>query len=219
MRYDEYFRTDVGRSKGLDGPRASEQQSKTDPEQRGARQSDEPSRVHPWARFCARSIDYMLFALAFGIGALIILETTAPRLSVAFFEMDQLLFGLLVLAALIPIEALLLSSHRTTPGKWLFGFRVVPAEEGRPTYSIALKRAAMGGCRGLGMGIPIVALITQARAHSKLTSAGQTSWDRDTEQMILHRPATGMRAALAVGVGIVLLLICSLLNAYGASGY
>ena len=179
----------------------------------------EDTEPHPWLRFFARIYDTWLFALAFTFGALIVLEATAPRLSEAFFEMDRALFSLLLLAAFIPIEALALSSHGTTPGKWLFGLRVMPAKGGRPSYSLALKRAAMVWWRGLGMGIPIVALITQARAHSKLTSVGQTSWDRDTDQMILHRPATSGRVALAVGVGIVLLAIYSFLSAYSATGY
>jgi uncharacterized RDD family membrane protein YckC len=180
---------------------------------------EEDTEPHPWLRWLARIFDMWIFALAFGIGAAIVLEITAPRLSEALFGLDDYVFGLIVLGALIPIEALFLSSHGTTPGKWIFGLRVMPVEGGKPSYTTALKRAALVWWRGLGLGLPIVMLVTQAHAHSKLKSTGQATWDRDMDQVVLHRPMSGPHVALAVGLGIVLLVIYAFLNAYGASGY
>ena len=74
--------------------------------------------------------------------------------------------------------------------------------------------AAMVWWRGLGMGVPVVMLVTQARAHSKLSRGDATSWDRDTGQVVLHRSMSGGRAALAVLSGIVLFAIYAFLNAY-----
>jgi uncharacterized RDD family membrane protein YckC len=180
---------------------------------------DESTEPSPWRRWLARWFDIWIFALVFAVVAFSALEITSPRLADALFETNDALFGLFVVAALIPIEALLLSSHGTTPGKWIFGIRVMPVEGGRPTYATALRRAMLVWWRGLAIGFPIVTLFTQAHAYSKLKGDGETTWDRDTGLRVLHRPMSGGQIALAVGVGLTLLVIYTFLNAYGASGY
>lgn len=169
---------------------------------------------HPWLRWFARVYDMWIFALVFTIVALLVLETMAPAVSAWLFELPELVFGMIVLLAVIPMEALLLSIHGATPGKWMFGLRVAPESGGLPSFSVALRRALMVWWRGLGMGVPLVMLITQARAHSRLSRGEAASWDRDTGQIVLHRSMSAGRAALALLTGIALLAIYGFLNAY-----
>ena len=184
------------------------------PEPAGWEPAETDAEPHPWLRWLARIYDTWLFALAFTIVALLVLETTVPAVSTWLFDLPDLVFGMIVMAALIPMEAFLLSIHGTTPGKWLFGLRVAPESGGVPSFSVALQRALMVWWRGLGLGLPLVMLFTQVHAHSKLSSDGATTWDRDTGQVVLHRSMSGGRAALAVLSGIVLFAIYAFLNAY-----
>jgi len=121
---------------------------------------------------------------------------------------DQL-FALAVLFAWIFMESLLLSTFGTTPGKWLFKTRVLLAIGEKPNYSAALSRSFKVWWRGLGVGFPIVSLITLIMAHNNLTKNSITSWDNDDGFVVMHERIGPLRIifALMFFLGFMVLMI------------
>lgn len=129
-----------------------------------------------------------------------------------FFSLSHPHFGdaiFLVMAILflwIILEAMLMAVFQTTPGKYLLNIRVVKKSGERIRFSEALRRSFHVWLRGLGAGFPLLALITQPVALTRLVIKGETSWDRDGEFTVTHeanrlnpRPASGdIRGHLAI---------------------
>jgi uncharacterized RDD family membrane protein YckC len=92
-----------------------------------------------WTRVCAQLTDYAIFYLVFALSTLL-----AP-----FYveELYSLLFVVLLPLLWAPVEALLVSRFKTTPGKSLFGIRVESHVGGKIPFLIALKRALFFGIR------------------------------------------------------------------------
>jgi uncharacterized RDD family membrane protein YckC len=140
-----------------------------------ARQDDE---VHPWRRLFARHLDYLLWALPGGFAVAVVLAAYFPETYRQALQWSDQMWGFAAVAAWVPVEAFLLSWYGWTPGKWLLSVEVRP-EGGRPSrYGETLKRSADVWVRGIGLGIPLVALITQLVGANKLRKKGKTSWDR-----------------------------------------
>jgi len=164
--------------------------------------------VRPWVRYWARVFDIFLFALPAGL----IVGVVAPD---AFEEQpggDQLL-GIVMLFAWTFVEAFLISSFGTTPGKWLFNTRVVGPGLRPISYSAALKRSLKVWWRGLGTGFPLVSLFTLAIAHGRLTRCGETSWDRDMGFAVEHARIGFARATASVVVFFCFFLLITVANA------
>jgi hypothetical protein len=86
-------------------------------------------------------------------------------------------WNLLLTLAYAPFEAFVLYAFGTTVGKALHGIRLRHA--GGPSLPLgsAVNRAFSVWFKGMGMGIPLITLITMAVAHNRLTKKGKTSWD------------------------------------------
>jgi hypothetical protein len=169
-------------------------------------QSDAASpQVRPWIRYWARMLDLYLFGalagLAYALGSPGAFSTPGE---------DQA-FGLLATLGWVFTEAGLLAAFGTTPGKYLLNIRLVPpGDSARPAaYGIALTRSFRIWWRGIGAGIPLVAMVTMLVAHRRLTRQGACSWDRDGEWRVVHGPVGFARgaAAVLVFVGMVSALI------------
>ncbi len=119
------------------------------------------------------------------------------------------LFALVAIFAWVFIESLFLSTTGTTPGKWLFRIRLIPPSGEKPDYSTALSRSFKVWWRGLGIGFPLVSLITLIVAHGKLTKNGTTTWDKDDGFTVLHERIGPLRVIVAVTffVGFLLLIV------------
>src|SRR5262245_43037219 len=80
----------------------------------------EESSVRPWVRYWARMIDIYAFCAV----AVVFLGISAPR----FVETtNEYILGMILMSAWILVEALMLSSFQTTPGKWVFNTQVALA--------------------------------------------------------------------------------------------
>jgi hypothetical protein len=138
------------------------------------------SRVNPWIRFLARFFDYSLFFLL-----LWAIRTFLPgHYPLGKFE-HLIPFEFFVW---IPIEALLLSTWGTTPGKFFLRTALKQGRKGRLDYLTALKRSFNVWFRGLGMGIPVINFLCLLVAFHRLRVFRQTSWDREENIVVLHRP-------------------------------
>jgi hypothetical protein len=148
-------------------------------------------QVRPWVRYWARMLDLYILGTLAGLA----IGVVAPRVLSATGS-DELL-GFACLFVWVFVEAFLLSTIGTTPGKWLLRSRLVPNDGGPLSYSKALDRCFKVWWRGLGAGIPLVSLITLIVAHDNLTKHGITSWDKDQGFAVLHERIGPVRTIAA----------------------
>lgn len=114
-----------------------------------------------------------------------------------------------------PVEALLLSSFGTTPGKWLFGIRVERLDGGTLTFSQALTRYILLWVKGEWFGVPVVSAIPYFLAYRKLGRTGDTSWDtaEPVQSRVTHKKWGLFRALVCTGVVLGVLLVYGSLDA------
>lgn len=150
---------------------------------------EDTSHVNPWIRFLARFFDYSLFfLLLWGIRTV-----AGGQFPLGRFE-HLIPFEFFVW---IPIEALLLSTWGTTPGKFFLRTELKQGRKTRLDYFTALKRSFNVWFRGLGLGIPIVIFLCLLVAYHRLRVFRQTSWDREENIIVLHYPIGRWRIAAA----------------------
>lgn len=171
---------------------------------RSASQSvDRSNTPRPWLRYWAKMLDVWLcaFVLAFFLGVMF------PQW---IAETNESVLGLILLACAIPIQAMILAVFGNTIGKALLGIKVTHKGE-KLTFGQAFTREATVYVKGLGLGIPIVALFTQINAYNHLKNEGASSWDKSEGHLVTHRnPST----AGVIGT-ITILTIMILISIYG----
>ena len=156
------------------------------------------AHVNPWIRFLARFFDYSLFFLVlWGLRILL-----AGHFPLGRFE-NLIPFEFFVW---IPIEALLLSTWGTTPGKFFLKTDLRQGRKPKLDYMTALKRSFNVWFRGLGMGIPVINFLCLLVAYHRLRLFRQTSWDREENIIVSHHPIGRWRivAAAVIAVGGIL---------------
>lgn len=150
---------------------------------------DKVSHINPQIRLLARFFDYSLF--------LIVLWSLRILLGGSF---PLGLFEYLIpfeFFAWIPIEAMLLCTWGTTPGKFLLKTKIVQGRKQKLDFMTALKRSFNVWFRGLGMGIPVINILCMLVASSKLRMLGMTSWDREDNITVNHYPVSQWRVVVA----------------------
>ncbi|MHB1351421.1 MAG: RDD family protein [Desulfobulbaceae bacterium] len=172
---------------------------------------------HPWRRFFARTVDVstiglaLVFAAAFGIGYLL------PEKAEGFVKSleNPIIAGFIIYFMLLPVEATFLATMGTTPGKWLFGIRVLRDDGTRLFFGDALHRAFLVWVQGVGLGIPLVSFITQLYAYRRLTATGTTLWDKSANSIVTHQRWGVIRSLMCVVVVVAVLFLLSILNNIG----
>lgn len=182
------------------------------------------ANVHPFLRFWARFFDFLMLNL------FVWFVFEPPQIPMVPGDIAGLLDFLRHLNELIPqeeqiritmiqggsifawnfIEALLISSFGTTPGKWLFGIKVTQKKGGRLNYMEALNRSMFVWILGIGIGIAFLQIVAMAIALLYLLSKGETFWDRLLNTQVDHRPLGLGRIILAIAAYLVLLSLQSL---------
>lgn len=151
------------------------------------------SAPRPWSRLAARLFDYAIWGLVL---ALLISEIRALDLipeDIVYWLAHPLLAPVLITATWVPIEALLIASLQTTPGKWLFGcylqFSISNAYARRDPRA-QLDRALMRGFRvwwqGVGCGFPLLAPVLIAVSYERLMQQQETDWDSAQDCLVTH---------------------------------
>lgn len=158
--------------------------------------SGRTSEPRPWQRLSARVFDYAIWGLVL---ALLLSELRGMSLvpgEFAFWVGHPLLAPVLITATWIPIEALLIASIGTTPGKWLFGvflqFSISDAYARRDTRAQldrALRRSFRVWWEGIGCGFPLVAPVLIAVSYERLAQNQETDWDFAQDVLVTHGPA------------------------------
>ena len=134
-------------------------------------------KPRPWVRFWARMIDYSFFIL---ILSLPLAFLNLPLGFVSSFS------GMVAIFLWVFVEAFLLSSVGTTPGKWLLRVSVRDQNHHKLSFSEGLNRSFSVWWLGMGAGFPIISFITMIIAAVKLNNTGKTSWDRRGEYRVFH---------------------------------
>lgn len=159
----------------------------------------------PWRRYFARSLDVLVLgALAWLVTAFAMAGISTQLYETVFASPlvdNSIVSGIATCALVLPITALLLGTSGSTIGKWIFGVRVT-RQDGRPIgIMAALNREVGVFLKGMGLGIPLVALFTHAFAYSRLSDQGVTAWDKDQPWVVTHRPqGSGQVALYCLGI-------------------
>ena len=162
----------------------------------GSDYSHPQSLANPWIRFIARFFDYSLF---FFLLRFFIWPFPAPLgrwVPIEYF-------------AWIPIEAFLLATWGTTPGKWLLKTEIRKGRFRRLPFSSALRRSFSVWFRGIGMGIVVLNILCMLNAFYRLKIFQITSWDRDDGIIVIHHPIAKWRFYLVLGLTFSGMLIYS----------
>lgn len=113
----------------------------------------------------------------------------SPRLlgaesgGLAFFCFVIFFFPLVVL----PFAEGLLISSLNTPGKALLGIKVRRVDGSRLSYEEGFNRTLRVIGYGLGLGLPIISLVTALISYRHLTTKGTTTWDRIGGLVVVFR--------------------------------
>ncbi|WP_010250193.1 RDD family protein [Acetivibrio cellulolyticus] len=151
------------------------------------------SNPRPWIRYWARSIDMNIF-LAFLV-----------LLKLIFFpnrQLDITIASLGLYLLWIPLEAQLLSTWGTTPGKWLLNVKVRDSKLNKLTLKTALLRSLYVWTIGLGMGL--FSSITIVISYFTLKNTKITIWDKSFNCNILHEEVPKERLIIIIAVIIFL---------------
>lgn len=170
--------------------------------------------VRPWRRLAARFFDInfvgalIIFAASEFVAGVFGLAAHAAIFGSEFMT-NQFLAAIVSVAICVVPIAYITGALGTTPGKFLFGVRVMnPA--GRPLgFKGALRRETEVWTEGLGLGVPIVNLVMMAKSRSQLQKAGHSNWDRPDVSIVEYRRVS-VWLVLSFIAGIVM-LICLLL--------
>jgi len=158
--------------------------------------SGRTSEARPWHRLAARLFDYAIWGLVL---ALLLSEVRASGLvpaDLAYWLGHPVFAPMLITMTFVPVEALLIASLGTTPGKWLFGvylqFSISDAYARRDTRAQldrGFRRAFRVWWEGIGCGFPLLAPVLIAVAYEKIAQNQETDWDFAQDVLVTHGPA------------------------------
>ena len=156
--------------------------------------------IHPWVRYWARYIDmYFLIMLVM-------------MLQAVFFPTEQLDLDIAAIGIYfvwILLEAQLLATWGTTPGKWLLKTKVRDLKNNKLTLKTALIRGSLVWFVGLGM--TLFTPITEVISFMSLREKKITFWDKYCKCNVTHEKFGAERIPLILGFIILPLFILEFL--------
>ncbi|HEX3025678.1 MAG TPA: RDD family protein [Clostridia bacterium] len=154
-------------------------------------------QVRPWVRFFARMIDYVL------IYSIIIffLKIMTPGLFALYQSVTYISIPALVW---LIIEAILISTIGTTPGKWILRITVRNSDGSKLNFKNSLLRSLMVFSCGYGLSLPYVNIITSIISFIYLKSNKKTLWDKKMNLQVTHEKIDTWRGSVAAVVLIFL---------------
>ncbi len=157
--------------------------------------SGRTSEPRPWQRLAARIFDYAIWGLVLALLLSELRGMGAVPVELTFWIGHPLLAPVLITGSWVPVEALLITSIGTTPGKWLFGvflqFSISDAYARRDTRAQldrALRRSFRVWWEGVGCGFPLLAPVLIAVAYERLAQNQETDWDFAQDVLVTHGP-------------------------------
>jgi len=151
----------------------------------------EENHKRPWRRFWARMIDNISFMLITSVIIAIIYPSVLDHSTLLF------LFLLFIWTF---IEAVLLSTWGTTPGKWLLKITIRDLNGVKLTLINALKRSLIIWASGLGAGIGIFPFFTLVYQYNYISKNGRTRWDTSGKYMVTYTKIGLVRILVAISI-------------------
>lgn len=176
------------------------------------------SKDHPWRRFGARVIDNTLFAFIFSFVLAFVLAigvwpAGARWLNHGTGFLHVLLIGVSGVVACAVGTALCLARWGRTPGKWLFGIKVLGEDGALLSQSQANRRELSLLWWGVGFGITYLTWIMSALSFFRLRARHRTRWDATVGATVQGRSMDGKTTALVV-TGFVLVILIQAAQIY-----
>jgi len=175
--------------------------------------------VRPFVRFCARMFDYTLvYTLAFLFAGvkiprpeegMTLTETIARSMEVAQSP-EAIMFAKILIFALIGwhvLEALLVNYFGTTPGKALFGIRIVTVAGERLGVAQSLTRSFFVYVFGMGLFLSVLPIIGMLFSFYWLMARGDCLWDQQMKLRVESCRLSFGRIMLAVFLFFGILLL------------
>jgi len=142
------------------------------------------SQMQPWARYFARHLDYATFVF---VAIVVSMLTFSSIRGILTMTVGQMIIAVILLTLIWAfVEAALVSTYGTTPGKYLLGVRVTDSEGLKPGLAQSLRRSLRVWAMGMGMALPVVGLVTQALGYRALKRHGVAPWDRLSRTEVEH---------------------------------
>lgn len=154
--------------------------------------------ARPWVRFWARGVDSTVAALLF--------ERTAPLLGLPLTGWSDFAVMWTGFVVWIPLEAILMATTGTTPGKWLLRVTVSP----RMSFSTSLNRAVQAFLKGMCGGMPLIGLIMMYKSYKRLNARGITMWDESIGLTVTHETIGPLRIVATALITALSFLLPSL---------
>ncbi|HEU5442464.1 MAG TPA: RDD family protein [Steroidobacteraceae bacterium] len=175
----------------------------------------------PWRRYWARSLDITIgtFLVAVLVGAL--RPGSSAQLGAA--KHAGWIIVLILLPFVLAMDALIHWSLGNTPGKAIAGIKVL-TEEGRRPLSAAAYLGRNFGMYvfGLGLGLPLVSLITLIVSYRRATAGETSRWDRFSGSRVFVLSGSRRRTWAAASIyvlGVTALLALGLYTRHNRSAY
>lgn len=165
---------------------------------------------HPWRRYFAKTIDYFLYSMVVNIIVMaLIVYNLDESVQYAYLELIEIqaLYAVLSNFYWFVAEVFVLGVSGTSPGRWLYNIHIRNNDGLRLGFSESVQRSASLYFKGLGLGLPVIILITSLLSYNKLTKDGITSWDAEQKLRVSHGKMSVLRY---MGVAVVLLSIIAI---------
>lgn len=155
---------------------------------------------HPWRRYFARFLDNLFIGGALWLALTLVAYMVDPWTADRFFHLlahpaAGPVEAVLTVALVMPVQVLMIGATGLSPGKWVFGVRVL--RDGAPIgLPAALLRELGVWTRGQGLGVPILSLVTLATSYAHLMEKGAAPWDKARGVVVVHRRGGALQVLL-----------------------
>jgi uncharacterized RDD family membrane protein YckC len=150
------------------------------------------TQPRPWVRYWARQID-----LFFASIVMCFLFPQMTLQNVAYFSLAMLFFWIF-------IEAILLATYGTTPGKWLLKISLKKKDGSKFSFSESLKRSFSVWVKGMGCGFQIIQIFTLLYSYYTLSKYEVTVWDNSLACTVSHETIGSRRIFFTICLMTVL---------------
>jgi len=147
----------------------------------------------------SRACDYLIVGTPFLLAVLVPLFAVLGNSPGLVTILSNPLVWQIILVCLFPFgEAFLLSTWGFTPTRALMGVHIRNADGSKLSYRRALERSWRVALQGMGLGIPLVTLITNVAAYNYLRDSKASTWDETLNIDVRHRRWSVLRAVAVV---------------------
>lgn len=166
--------------------------------------------VAPWRRWAARSADLMMNGMIMSALLAVVLFSLAPFEANSFYSFLDSPPGYIIdlmLSSFLGciLTGLIIGATGSSLGKIMFGIRICNVDGTSIGLVAGLTRDIEVWVKGLGIGFPLISLITQVVSYNNLQKLGSTPWDAG-KYKVTYRP-NEMNQYLFNTIGIIALII------------